>query len=194
MHKAYVLVVVYTVLYIVVYKHSELSLPLILSLRHSTHESSLLPAIVGILNAKLLPSSSLGAFITSLERRRGSLLLSSHLIPRINLLLQHDAVYASLQEREHQARLSLQLQQPIENLSRWRSRQPIEKGRELRFQLTLTSQREYEVVHTFFILSAKRSYSSSTSCSSGERSSGPGAPERERDAVTSARSVAIVAQ
>lgn len=42
---ANVLIVVYTVLYIVVYKHSE---PL-LSLRHSTHESSPIPAIPGIL-------------------------------------------------------------------------------------------------------------------------------------------------
>lgn len=47
------------------------------------------------------------------------------------------------------------------------------------------------IIHAFFILSARRSYSSNTSCSSGERSSGPGGLVRESDAVASLRSVVI---
>lgn len=50
------------------------------------------------------------------------------------------------------------------------------------------------IIHAFFILSAKRSYSSKTSCSRGERSSGPGGLVRERDAVASLRSVVIVCE
>ncbi len=49
----------------------------------------------------------------------------------LDLLLQHDAVHAGLEQREHQARLALQLAQPVQDLRRRRAREPVQDQCEL---------------------------------------------------------------
>jgi len=51
--------------------------------------------------------------------------------PPVNLLLQHDAVHARLEQRKRQARLALQLAQPVEDLRRRPRGQVVEHRREL---------------------------------------------------------------
>lgn len=58
-------------------------------------------------------------------------LLPSPAVPPPNLLLQHNAVHARLEQRKHQARLALQLAQPVEDLGRRLRREVVEDGREL---------------------------------------------------------------
>lgn len=49
----------------------------------------------------------------------------------VNLLLQHDAIHAGLEQRKHQARFALQLPQSVEDLrARWAA-QIVEDGCEL---------------------------------------------------------------
>lgn len=101
------------------------------------------------------------------------------LVTPVNLLLQDDAVDARLEEREHQTRLSLEIAQTIEYLCRGLGGHCVEDGRKL--QTDKASGQDWGfrgkgikgfARRTFFMLSANLSYSSRTSCSSGESSGG----------------------
>lgn len=49
----------------------------------------------------------------------------------VDLLLQHDAVHAGLEQREDEARLALELAQTVEDLTRRLARHGVEDGGEL---------------------------------------------------------------
>lgn len=99
----------------------------------------------------------------------------------VNLLLQHDAVHAGLEQRKGQARLALELAQPVEDLGRGVGREAVERRGELcgpvgvsRRSLSLVCARSGngDGGRTCFMLLASRSYSSRTSCSRGVSSGG----------------------
>ena len=49
------------------------------------------------------------------------------LVAPVNLLLQHDAVDARLEQREDEARLALELAQPVQDLARRRRREVVQR-------------------------------------------------------------------
>lgn len=101
------------------------------------------------------------------------------LVTPVNLLLQDDAVDARLEEREHQARLSLEIAQTVEYLGRGLGGHCVENGSKLEAEQVPGQHGQFRgkgtegfARRTFFMLSANLSYSSRTSCSSGESSGG----------------------
>ena len=142
----------------------------------------------------LVPSKS-SSIPTS--RRSESLLVASLLllpaVPPINLLLQNNAIHAGLEQGEGQARLPFEVAESIENLGAGVGGEVVERRRQL-LQRPPTSAllpRKTAVAKmegagcgqkvggdedgagrldgggTFFMFSASRSYSSSTSCCRG---------------------------
>ncbi|KAG9679977.1 hypothetical protein KCU87_g288, partial [Aureobasidium melanogenum] len=87
-----------------------------------------------------------------------------------DLLLKNDGVNTSFEQRKHRRRLSLQASQRIEDFCAWTLEDEVQQDAPslwpLRERNKLTSPR----------FPANRTYSSSTSCSSGDRDSSPVAP------------------
>lgn len=86
------------------------------------------PSISSHTSAKLSSARHL-ITITSLRSRTGTTIL----IISQNLLLQHNAVHTSLQQREHQARFPLQAPQRVQNISGGSSGEGVEEGCQLPF-------------------------------------------------------------
>ena len=57
------------------------------------------------------------------------LVLLAPVISPIYLLLQHDAIHTSLEQRKRQARLALQVAQPVEDLGAGVRCEVVERGR-----------------------------------------------------------------
>ena len=158
-----------------------------------THEA-LLPAFITpylcrpvpgyleiLINALLvLPSSYAHSVVSLLRVSRPqsktaispSSILRPNLIPALKLRLQHNTINTRLHKRKHQTRLPLQLPQSIQNLCRGLARHVIQNTRKLprTHQHIVLQIQEGGGAITFFMFSANRSYSSSTSCSRGVRS------------------------
>lgn len=98
-----------------------------------------------------------------------------------DLLLQHDAVHARLEQGEDQARLALEVAQPVQDFGGRLRRHGVEGAGQLRRRgsasrcVRVRARRREGTLLTVFMFSASRSYSSSTSCSKGESSGGESA-------------------